>query len=80
MNCSNWKWRSGLPVRYQRTFSEPWFDMNNKQKGVVIFANIGEIARPVIRAITDPNGVPPPEIDLSNPENASLLISAVVDE
>ncbi len=57
--------------------------LNNKQKGVVIFANIGEIARPVIRAITDPNGVPldtPAKIDLSSPDNASLLISAVVDE
>jgi HD-GYP domain-containing protein (c-di-GMP phosphodiesterase class II) len=56
--------------------------LNNNQKGVVTVANIGEVARPVVRAITDPNGVPlakPTDVDLSNPENASLLITAVVD-
>lgn len=57
--------------------------LSNKQKGVVVFPNIGEIARPKIRALTDPQGVPlrvPQDIDLKSPDKASLLITAVVDE
>ena len=57
--------------------------MNDGRKGVVVYPNIGEIARPRIRLITNERGGPLPvpiELNLSSPENASLLISAVVDE
>lgn len=57
--------------------------LSNGQKGVVTYPNIGEIARPKVRLLTDPMGAPlqqPRELDLSSPGNASLLIAAVIDE
>ena len=75
-----------LAERFSRSvptyFIGTMVSLNNNQKGVVTFANIGDVARPIVRAITDPDGVPlskPTDVDLSDPANASLLITAVVD-
>jgi response regulator RpfG family c-di-GMP phosphodiesterase len=57
--------------------------LSNMQKGVVMVPNTGEIARPALRVLTDPAGqaLPvPQELDLKDATNATLMISAVVDE
>lgn len=57
--------------------------LSNLQKAVVMVPNTGEIARPALRVLTDSAGrkLPvPQDLNLMDASNASLMITAVVDE